>query len=89
MSHGIHPFKDGLVCDVSPISVCDVFLGLPYIWKYHVVYDSQPCSVIITFGGQLYRIQEVVMTIIPPKQCHKVISHTEKFILFIVYSKDA
>ena len=30
---------------------------------------------------------EVVPTIVPPKQCHKVISHTEKFILFTIRSE--
>jgi hypothetical protein len=89
LSYGIHPFKDEVVCDVSPLDVCDVFLGQPYMWKRHVVYESRPCSVIITLGGQLYRIPEVVPTIVPPKQCRKVISHTAKFILFTVCSKDA
>jgi hypothetical protein len=89
LSYGIQPFKDDVVCDVSPLDVCDVVLGQPYMWKHHVVYESRPCSVIITLGGQLYRIPEVVLTIVPPKQCRKVISHTEKFILFTDYSKDA
>jgi hypothetical protein len=89
MSYGIHPFKDEVVCDVSPLDVCDVVLGQPYMWKHHVVYESRPRSVIITLGGQLYRIPEVVLTTAPPKQCRKVISHTTKFILFTVCSKDA
>jgi hypothetical protein len=59
------------------------------MWKHHVVYESRPRSVIITLGGHLYRIPEVVPTIVPPKQCRKVISHTAKFILFTVCSKDA
>jgi hypothetical protein len=74
---------------LSPLDVYDVVLGQPYMWKLHVVYDSRPRSVIITLGGQLYRIPEVVLTIVPPKQCHKVTSHTAKFILFTVCSKDA
>jgi hypothetical protein len=57
--------------------------------KHHVVYESRLCSVIITLGGQLYRIPKVVPTTSLPKQCCKVISHTGKFILLIVYSKDA
>jgi hypothetical protein len=89
LSYGIQPFKDEVVCDVSPLDVCDVVLGQPYMWKHHVVYESRPRSVIITLGGHLYRIPEVVPTIVPPKQCHKVISHTAKFILFTVCSKDA
>jgi hypothetical protein len=59
------------------------------MWKCHVVYESRPRSVVITLGGQLYKIPEVVLTIVPPKQCRKVISHTAKFSLFRVCSKDA
>jgi hypothetical protein len=88
LSYGIHPFKDEVVCDISPLDVCDVVLGQPYMWKRHVVYESRPRSVIITLGGQLYRIPEVVPTTAPPKQHRKVISHTAKFILFTVCSKD-
>jgi hypothetical protein len=77
------------MCDVSPLDVCDVVLGQPYMWRRHVVYESRPRSVIITLGGHLYRIPEVVPTTAPPKQCCKVISHTAKFILFTVCSKDA
>jgi hypothetical protein len=40
-------------------------------------------------GGHLYRIPEVVLTTPPPKHICKVISHTAKFVLFTVYSKDA
>jgi hypothetical protein len=60
MSYGIHPFKDEVVCYISPLDVCDVVLGQPYMWKRHDVYESRPCSVIITLGGQFYRIPKVV-----------------------------
>jgi hypothetical protein len=69
--------------------VYDVVLGQPYMWKRHDVYESRPRTVIITLGDHIYNIPKVVLTISPPKQCHKVISHTAKFILFTVYSKDA
>jgi hypothetical protein len=87
LSYDIQPFKDEVLCDVSPLDVCDVLLGQPYMWKHHVIYESRPRSVIVTLGGHLYRIPEVVLTIVPPKQCHKVISHTAKFILFTICSK--
>jgi hypothetical protein len=87
MSYDIKPFKDEVLCDVAPLKVCDVLLGQPYMWRCHVVYKSRPHSIIVTLGGQLYRIPEVVSTIVPPKQCHKVISHTAKFILFTIRSK--
>ena len=60
MSYGIQPFKDEVVCDVYPLDVSDVVLGQPYMWKRHVVYESQPCNVIITLGGQLYKTPKVV-----------------------------
>jgi hypothetical protein len=50
LSYGIHPFKDEVLCDVSPLDVCDIFLGQPYMWKRHVVYESRTRSVIITPG---------------------------------------
>jgi hypothetical protein len=58
------------------------------MWRCYVVYESRPRSVIVSLGGHLYRIPEVVLTIAPPKQCHKVVSHTEKFSFFIICSKE-
>jgi hypothetical protein len=55
-SYDIQPFKDEVLCDVSPLDVCDVLLGQPYMWKRHVVYESRPRSVIVSLGGHLYRI---------------------------------
>jgi hypothetical protein len=57
------------------------------MWKHHAIYESRPRSVIITLGGHLYRIPEVVPTTAPPKQCCKVVSHTTKFIFSTIYSK--
>jgi hypothetical protein len=34
--YDIKTFKDKVLCDVSPIEVCDVFLGKPYMWNHHV-----------------------------------------------------
>jgi hypothetical protein len=87
LSYGIQPFKDEVLCDVSPLDVCDVLLGQPYMWRRHVVYESRPRSVIVTLGGHLYRIPEVVLTIVPPKQYRKVVSHTAKFNFFTICSK--
>ena len=53
MSYGIQPFKDEVVCDVSPVDVYDVLLGQPYMWKCHVVYESRPRSIIINLGREL------------------------------------
>jgi hypothetical protein len=57
------------------------------MWKRHAIYESRPRSVIITLGGHLYRIPEVVPTTAPPKQCCKVVSHTTKFIFSTICSK--
>jgi hypothetical protein len=77
-SYDIKPFKEKLLCDVSPLEFCDVILDQPYLWKCHVVYDSRPRSVIITLNRKLYRTPEVVLpsviSLIFAKQCRKVIS---------------
>jgi hypothetical protein len=31
LSYGIKPFKDEVLCDVSPLEVCNVILGQPYL----------------------------------------------------------
>jgi hypothetical protein len=56
LSYGINPFKDEVLCDVSPLEVCDFLLGKPYVWKHHDVYESRPHSVIVTLGGHLYKV---------------------------------
>jgi hypothetical protein len=38
-------------------------------------------------GAHLYRIPEVVPTIVPAKKCRKVVSHTVKFSFFTICSK--
>jgi hypothetical protein len=87
LPYGIHPFKDEVLCDVALLDVCDVILGQPYMWKHHDIYESRPRSVIVTLGDHIYRIPEVVPTIVPPKQCRKVVSHTIKFNFFTICSK--
>jgi hypothetical protein len=57
------------------------------MWKHHAIYESRPCRVIVTLGGHIYRIPEVVPTTVPPKKCRKVVSHTTKFSFFTIYSK--
>jgi hypothetical protein len=78
LSYGINPFKDEVMCDVSPLEVCNVVLGKPYLWTHHVVYEFRPLSVIITLNGKLYMIPEAVppsvISLIYAKQCRKVIS---------------
>jgi hypothetical protein len=86
LPYDIKPFKDEVLCDISPLEVCDVLLGQPYLWKRHVVYESRPRSFIITLGRQLYRILEVAppttISLISAKQCSKVFSQIENFIFF-------
>jgi hypothetical protein len=57
------------------------------MWRRHVVYESRPRSVIVTLGGHIYKIPKVVLTIVPPKKCCKVVSHTAKFSFFTICSK--
>jgi hypothetical protein len=88
----IKPFKDEVLCDISPLEFCDVLLGQPYLWKRHVVYDSRPHNVIITLGGKLYRIQDVALPtdiyLVSAKQCSKVISETRKFVFFVIHDRN-
>ena len=92
ISYTIKPFKDKVLCDVSPLKVCDVLLGQPYLWKLRFVYESSPCSVIITLNGKLYRIPEAVppsdISLISAKQCGKVISQTGNFVFFMILSQN-
>jgi hypothetical protein len=92
LSYGINPFKDEVLCDVSPLEVCDVLLGQPCLWKFHVVYESRPRSVIITLNRKLYRIPEAVppsaISLISAKQCRKVISQIGKFVFFVIRSQN-
>jgi hypothetical protein len=90
--YGIKPFKDEVLCDVSPLEVCDVLLGQTYLWKCHVVYESRPCSIIITLNRKLYRIPEAVppsdISLISTKKCRKVISQMVKFLFFMILSQN-
>jgi hypothetical protein len=92
LSYDIKPFKDEVLCDVSPLKFCDVILGQPYLWKCHVVYESRPHSVIITLNRKLYRIPEAVppsdISLISAKQCMKVISQMGKFVFFVIRSQN-
>jgi hypothetical protein len=78
LPYDIKPFKDEVLCDISPLEFCDVILGQPYLWKHLVVCESSPHSVIITLGRQFYRIPEVVsltaISLISATKCSKVIS---------------
>ena len=56
LPYNIKPFTNEVLCDISPLDVCDVLLGQPYLWKQHALYESQPHIVIITLGNNLYRI---------------------------------
>jgi hypothetical protein len=53
LPYNIKPFIDEVLCDISTLDVCDVLLGQPYLWKKHVVYESRPCTIIITLGNRL------------------------------------
>jgi hypothetical protein len=92
LSYDIRPFKDEVLCDVSPLKVCDVLLGQTYLWKHHAIYESRPCSVIITLSKKLYRIPKAVppnaISLIFSKQCRKVIYYTGKFVFFMIRSQN-
>ena len=71
---------------MAPLEFCDVLLGHPYMWKHHVVYKSGPRTVIVTLGGKIYWILEIVApnTV---SQGRKISSHIKKLFLFTIVSK--
>jgi len=89
LPYNIKRFTDEVLCEISPLEVCDVLLGQPYLWKRHVVYESRPCVVIITLGNKLYRILEVApptaISLITTKKCNKLISKTRKFVFLMIH----
>jgi hypothetical protein len=57
----------------------------------HVLYESRPCSVIVTLGRKIYRIPEIAppttISLVLAKKCKKFISYTGKFVLFMIHSQ--
>jgi hypothetical protein len=58
LPYDIKPFKDEVLCDISPLEVCDVILGNHICGSIMLCMSLDP-SVIITLGRQLYKIPEV------------------------------
>jgi hypothetical protein len=46
LPYNIKPFTDEVLCDVSPLEVCDVLLGQPYLWK-HMLYMSLDLTLLL------------------------------------------
>jgi hypothetical protein len=92
LSYDLKPFKDEVLCDVSPLEICNVILGQPYLWKCHVVYKYRPHNVIITLNKKLYRITAAVLpsviSFISAKKCRKVISQIGNFFFFVIHSQN-
>jgi len=89
LPYNIKPFMDEVLCDVSPLDVCDVLLGQPYLCKQHLVYESRPRIIIVTLGNKFYRIPEVApptaISLVTAKQCTKHISKTGKFVFLMIH----
>jgi hypothetical protein len=89
LPYNIKPFTDEVLCDISPLDVCDVLLGQPYLSKRHVMYESRPHTVIVTLGNKLYRILEepppATISLVTAKQCSKIISKTRKFVFLMIH----
>eukprot|EP00253_Pinus_taeda_P008325 PITA_08325 len=87
LPYSIKPFTDEVLCDVTPMDVCDVLLGQPYLWRRHAVYESRARDVIIYLNNSLYRIPEVAppttTSFIIAKKGSKLISQTRKFICLV------
>ena len=89
--HNIKPFTDEVLCDIAPTDVSYVLLGQPYLWKRHDVYESRPCTIVVTLGNKLYRILEVpshvANSLVTAKKCSKLISKTRKFVFLMIHPK--
>ena len=89
LPYKIKPFMDEVLCDVTHLDMSDVLLSQPYLWKWHVVYESRRYFVIVTLGNKLYRILEVpppvVISLVTAKQCSKLISQTRKFVFLMIH----
>lgn len=90
LPYNIKPLIDEVLCDASPLDFCDVLLGQPYFWKFHVVYESKPHIVVINLGIKLCRIPYMAPTtsisFISPMKCSKIISLTRIFLFFFIHS---
>ena len=79
---------DEVLCDISPLDVCYLLLGLAYLWQWHVVYDYRPRVVIITLGNNFYKIPKVQpfanISLVTAKQCSKLISKTRNFFFMMI-----
>jgi len=88
LPYNIKPFTYEILCDVAPLEFCDVLLGQPYLWKWHVIYESRHWSVIINVGNKLHRILEVALptaiSLIIAKQCGKIILQNRKIIFLMI-----
>jgi hypothetical protein len=69
------------------------WMSVMFSWASHkcgsaILFMRLDPVVSLTLGGHLYIIPEVILTILPPKQCRKVVCHTTKFNFFTVCSND-
>jgi hypothetical protein len=70
-----------------------LWMYVMFYWANHICENAMlfmsldPTMSFFSLGGHIYRIPEVVSTIVPPKHFCKVVSHTKKFIFFTVFSK--
>lgn len=68
---------DDVLCDVAHFEHCDALSGIPYLWRWHVLYESTPHSFIIYLGNKLYRIPKVAppitIALIYAKKISKII----------------
>jgi hypothetical protein len=49
------------------------------MWKRHFIYESRPCSVVSE------AVPTTAVSLISAKQCKKVVSQTDRFVLFMVW----
>ena len=91
LPHNIKLFMDEVLCDATPLEVCNVLLDQPYLWKFYAVYESRPSTIKITLGNKLYRITKVApltaISLVSTKKCSKIISQTGRFVFILILSQ--
>lgn len=70
VTFAIKPFKDSVLCDVSPLDCVDLLLGLPYQHSQKAIYMAHTHYYCINKDGHTY-----LLSLAPPKSKNKQENH--------------
>lgn len=75
MTFAIGPFRDIVVCDVSPLDCVDLLLGLPYQQARHAVYHAKTYQYHLQQEGRTYVLTSTALESTQPVTRHASIKH--------------